>query len=458
MVQSQEIKDAVKKCNPQKSIIALANVMDSFESGITNAQKTADTALSAANEAGSKAENAVTTANEAKTAADNAVNNLESSSNSSTVTVTGTKAGSAPTETPLPVVSTTVAGVLNASDYKFFQEYDARLRAVEGISKTYLVTLPSDNPSTIQITTAYTTAYPDAPNPPLEGTVVIDPARKNLSYRWNTVSSTWYRISDVPVNQFTNTTLGTIKGSTNDGEVQANSDGTGAVSGWDTLKTTVQENRLRSIGDIRIIQGGVGQPPLLQIISPDNILVGDVIFPLVDTFNKAGMLLPEDYAVLKAGIRTYEEKIFEYTRPTSYSIKNYTIEFIVKNGTNVNLGKIQLGRGNNKTMTIKYLWGTGNGQNGASFISVLPVYGNDSYSGCSYCKVQENTNYIDYSMIDFQVDPPLAKYIEISYVDWSSKNPNGFEPLKIYIYGDNEEDIGYIQFIYQTGLYRITQS
>ncbi len=458
MVQSQEIKDAVKKCNPQKSIIALANVMDGFESGITNAQKTADTALSAANEAGSKAENAVTTANEAKTAADNAVNNLESSSNSSTVTVTGTKAGSAPTETPLPVVSTTVAGVLNASDYKFFQEYDARLRAVEGISKTYLVTLPSDNPSTIQITTAYTTAYPDAPNPPLEGTVVIDPARENLSYRWNTVSSTWYRISNVAVNQFTNTTLGTIKGSTNDGEIQANSDGTGAVTGWDTLKTIVQENRIRSIGDIRIIQGAVGQPPLFQIISPDDYLVGDVIFPLVNSLNKAGMLLPEDYAAFKAGTRTYKETIFQYTRPTSATTKNYTIDFIAKNAPDVNLGKIQLGRNNNKTMTIKYLWGAGNGQNGASFISVLPHYGKDSYSGCSYCKIQESSNTIDYDIIDFQVDPPQGKHIEILYVDWSLKNPNGFEPLKIYIYGDKDKDIGYIQFIYQTGVYRITES
>lgn len=67
---------------------------------------------------------------------------------------------------PLPVASATQAGVLNANDYKQLQDYAGRIGALEGSLAIYPVTLPSDNPSSEQITNAYTSQYPDAPNPP----------------------------------------------------------------------------------------------------------------------------------------------------------------------------------------------------------------------------------------------------------------------------------------------------
>lgn len=250
MVQSEAIKEAIKKCNPQKAILALGDVMDGYESGINAAQATADQALKNAEDAANVAEQAVTAANTAQTAVGVAFDNAKVTPNSSTVVVEYDRINGGVQNMVMPVVNNVNAGILNTNDYKFFKEYDARLRAVEGISKIYLVELPSDNPSSQQITLAYTSQWPDAPNPPLEGTVVVDPARNNLSYRWNTQSSTWYKISEVAINQFTNTTLGTIKGSTQDGEVQANADGTGSVTGWDVVKgniTTLQENSLAQI-------------------------------------------------------------------------------------------------------------------------------------------------------------------------------------------------------------------
>ena len=244
------IDEALKKCNPQKAIYALAEIMDSFQEGITNAQSTADQAIKNAEYAADIAGAAQEAAEEATQNVGEAFDTARASSNSSTVVVEFDRINDNTQNVALPVVNTTNAGILNANDYKFFQEYDARLRAVEGVSKIYLVELPSDNPSSQQITLAYTSQWPDAPNPPLEGTVVVDPARNNLSYRWNTQSNTWYKISEVAINQFTNTTLGTIKGSTQDGEVQANADGTGSVTGWDTVKsniTTLQENSLAQI-------------------------------------------------------------------------------------------------------------------------------------------------------------------------------------------------------------------
>lgn len=249
-LKNESVKEALKKCNPQRAIIALAEITDQFDTGIQNAQATADQALQDAAAAATVANEAKQEAAQATINVGEAFDNTRVTPNSSTVVVEFDRINGNEQNVALPVVNTTNAGILNANDYKFFQEYDARIRAVEGVSKIYLVELPSDNPSSQQITLAYTSQWPDAPNPPLEGTVVVDPARNNLSYRWNTQSNTWYKISEVAINQFTNTTLGTIKGSTSDGEVQANADGTGSVTGWDIVKgniTTLQENSLAQI-------------------------------------------------------------------------------------------------------------------------------------------------------------------------------------------------------------------
>ena len=314
------IDEALKKCNPQKAIYALAEFVDSFQAGITNAQSTADQAIKNAEVAQKAAEEATQNVGEA-------FDTARASPNSSTINMEYIRINGNEQNVALPVVNTTNAGILNVNDYKFFQEYDARLRAVEGISKIYLVELPSDNPSSQQITSAYTSQWPDAPNPPLEGTVVVDPARNNLSYRWNTQSSTWYKISEVAIQQFTNTTLGTIKGSTQDGEVQANADGTGSVTGWDTIKgninalTTRVNNAESSITSLttqvdantegitynraRVIKrlhaaGGSTGGVMLSVFNPDDVLVSDVIIPVVNSAT-SGVITPAMYRQWNSG-------------------------------------------------------------------------------------------------------------------------------------------------------------
>lgn len=287
---SENIKEAVRKCNPQKAIYALGEIVDSFQAGITNAQSTADQAIKNAEYAASIANAAQKAAEEATQNVGEAFDTARASPNSSTVIMEYIRINGNGQNVALPVVNTTNAGILNANDYKFFQEYDARIRAVEGVSKIYLVELPSDNPSSQQITLAYTSQWADAPNPPLEGTVVVDPARNNLSYRWNTQSNTWYKISEVAIQQFTNTTLGTIKGSTQDGEVQANADGTGSVTGWDIVKgniATLQEN---AIANIRGIGNSEGMN--LELINQNNSIKNTVALP-VATNTSGGIMSPE---------------------------------------------------------------------------------------------------------------------------------------------------------------------
>lgn len=343
-----EIQEAVKKCNPQKAILAMGDYLDKYEGRLDNAQTTADqaqqtaeqaqaTAISANATAGeaktiaqgadTKASDAVTSANtaqgvanEAKTIATSAqqdadeatqnaldaktqaqealkasgtatttanealsvaqaadtlagqaqnraneaytyagnvetaltatnvdLNNLKTATNpaikeispvtnASTVNLNLTRINGSGT-VAMPVASATQAGVLNANDYKQMQDYAGRIGALEGSLAIYPVTLPSDNPSSEQITNAYTSQYPDAPNPPLDNTTVSDVTRK-ITYRYTSIGSTWIQVSYEVTQQFTNSSPGTIKGSTSPGMVSANTDGTGSLNGYDALVAT----------------------------------------------------------------------------------------------------------------------------------------------------------------------------------------------------------------------------
>lgn len=328
------IDEALKKCNPQKAIYALADLVDDYQGAIDRAQttadgaqETADTALTnanaaktesaAANAAATKAEadaanaltaansaaadaseaaenaldaktqagealrasgTATTTANEAlsvaqsadtlagqaqnraneaytyagnvetaltatnvdlnnlKTATNPAIKEISPVTNTSTVNLNLTRINGGGT-VAMPVASTTQAGVLNANDYRQMQDYAGRIGALEGSLAIYPVTLPSDNPSSEQITNAYTSQYPDAPNPPLDNTTVSDVTRK-ITYRYTSIGSTWIQVSYEVTQQFTNSSPGTIKGSTSPGMISANIDGTGSLNGYDALVAT----------------------------------------------------------------------------------------------------------------------------------------------------------------------------------------------------------------------------
>lgn len=264
------IDEALKKCNPQKAIYALAEVenevidqlgivetdMDNLETSVNNKITVIE---GVANEANTKATNAVTTANQANATANQALTNSETTQtnltalqgvvntaydtvgtteSTSTVNIDLTTIGGQKESAALPVASAGKAGVINTSDYIKFEGYDARIKSLEGQSITYLVQFPNDNPTQAEITATYRTQYPNAPFPPLDSTVLMDTANE-LSYRWFENSQTWSKISAEPIGLFTLQKEGLIKGSEKVGEVYPNADGTGAVNGWDALGTRV---------------------------------------------------------------------------------------------------------------------------------------------------------------------------------------------------------------------------
>ncbi len=275
------IDEALKKCNPQKAIYALAEVenevidqltttegtlntrMDGIETDMDNLEASVNTRITeiegVANEANTKADNAVTTANQANATANTALTNSETTQtnltalqgvvntaydtvgtteSTSTVNIDLTTIGGQKESAALPVASAGKAGVINTSDYIKFEGYDARIKSLEGQSITYLVQFPNNNPTQAEITAAYRAQYPNAPFPPLDSTVLMDTANE-LSYRWFENSQTWSKISAEPIGLFTLQKEGLIKGSDKVGEVYPNADGTGAVNGWDALGTRV---------------------------------------------------------------------------------------------------------------------------------------------------------------------------------------------------------------------------
>jgi hypothetical protein len=185
-------------------------------------------------------------------------------------------------------------------------ELGNRVTALESNTATYLVTLPNDNPTQAEINSAYQTAYPTAPFPPNDGTTVIDQG-KQLSYRYVKNGNLWIKITGSTISQWTNDTLGMVKGSTTPGQIQAETDGTGSLVGYDaiisnisTLTTQVDANtegiaynRARVIDRLHAA-GGPTDGVLLSLISADDILVSDVIIPVVNSAT-SGVITPAMY-------------------------------------------------------------------------------------------------------------------------------------------------------------------
>lgn len=101
----------------------------------------------------------------------------------------------------------------------------------------------SASPTQAALTTAWTTAT--GISTVINGAKINDSDNQKVwTYYTNTL--TWYAASNtaqVTVNQWTDSTAGIVKGSSTDGKIHAESDGTGSVNGWSTLVNTVSSKQ-----------------------------------------------------------------------------------------------------------------------------------------------------------------------------------------------------------------------
>lgn len=238
-----EVLDKIKRaCSPQKAIYDIANFIDAeFVGPINEATNTANAAAAQANSAYNRATDALNTANSVAADVSRSLIDLNAAGDGSTVTLNAPRNTGNPATAPLPVADATKAGVMNSATYVNLQNLNTRVSSLENQTTTYIVSFTNDNPTQDEINNAYKTAYPTAPFPPIDGTTVIDSTRQ-LYYRWVKNGAIWIKTTGFVVSQFTNETLGTIKGSTVAGQIQAETDGTGSLVGYDQIKNDITAN------------------------------------------------------------------------------------------------------------------------------------------------------------------------------------------------------------------------
>lgn len=135
----------------------------------------------------------------------------------------------------IPAASTTTAGTISASEYQTLIDSEELIQAIlEGAAA---VTGISASPSQQDLTDAWLLATGSTE---LINRASIFDVDNSLIWTYYTNTSEWYSaVSSVTFDPFTNSTAGSIKGSSTDGNVSANADGTGTVAGWSTLVSTV---------------------------------------------------------------------------------------------------------------------------------------------------------------------------------------------------------------------------
>ena len=238
-----EVLDKIKRaCSPQKAIYDIANYVETdIIPPINEATNTANAAAAQVNSAYNRATDALNTANAVAEDVSRSLVDLNASGDGSTVTLNAPRNTGNPATAPLPVADATKAGVMNAATYVNLQNLNTRVGSLENQTTTYIVSFTSDTPTQDEINNAYKTAYPTAPFPPIDGTTVIDSTRQ-LYYRWVKNGAIWLKTTGFVISQWTNETLGTIKGSTVAGQIQAETDGTGSLVGYDTLVSNITQN------------------------------------------------------------------------------------------------------------------------------------------------------------------------------------------------------------------------
>src|SRR5699024_5478083 len=225
-----EVLDKIKRaCCPQKAIYDIANYVETdIIPPINEATNTANAAAAQANSAYNRATDALNTANGVAADVSRSLIDLNAAGDGSTVTLNAPRNTGNTATAPLPVADATKAGVRHSSADVNLQNLNTRVSSLEIPTTAYIVSFTNDNPTQDEINNAYKTAYPTAPFPPIDGTTVIDSTRQ-LYYRGVKNGAIWLKTSGFVISQWTNNTLGTVKGSTVAGQIQAETDGTGSL-------------------------------------------------------------------------------------------------------------------------------------------------------------------------------------------------------------------------------------
>ena len=143
----------------------------------------------------------------------------------------------------IQLANATTAGLMSHSDYNQIRDNTSRIEQLEGQTRRLLYT-DSTTPTQQEIGD-FVDNYLESigissPTPEdYMGIAVVVAGTYHIWHYYNDAGIGWRDDGTDTVSQFTNDIAGIIKGKATDGFVYAESDGTGSVYGWDTLKTRV---------------------------------------------------------------------------------------------------------------------------------------------------------------------------------------------------------------------------
>lgn len=139
----------------------------------------------------------------------------------------------------IPTASTTTAGMISAAEYQSILDSEALTQAI--LSGAVALSGIPASPTQAELTTDWlsATGYSELIN-----RASIFDEDNQLIWTYYTNSQLWYSATaSISLENFTNSAPGIILGSTADGKVSANGDGTGSVSGWSTVKNDITSLR-----------------------------------------------------------------------------------------------------------------------------------------------------------------------------------------------------------------------
>ena len=465
-----------KACSPQKAIYEIAGfVSTDILPDVENATNTANAASGQADSAYNRATEALNSVSRMEQQVEDSVIDLSDRVNGSTVTIIGSKNSGTSAEVRLPVSSRLQAGVMNSATYATLDELGNRVTALESNTVTYLVTLPNDNPTQAEINSAYQTAYPTAPFPPNDGTTVIDQG-KQLFYRYVKNGNLWIKTSGFTISRWTNDTLGTVKGSTTPGQIQAETDGTGSLVGYDAIISNISTakndiivldesvintelsvtrlttqvdantegiayNRARVIGSLHAA-GGSTNGVMLSVRNPADALVSDVMIPVVNSAT-SGVITPAMYKQWNSIQGSKEYVIETFTHYVDSGVADFTITLLKRDGAiDGVLGVLQLYRvSGNNTPGAKFYYTSGSGQTVPTYIDITKKFGTPfttneinfgtselensvSASPGSYLQLADSSDTIERNLTKIELCTP-------AYTDVNSKNL--MDPIIIWL-------------------------
>ena len=164
-----------------------------------------------------------------------AIKEVEMIANASTVTHKATHISGTAESDALPVVSREQAGIMSASVYAAMEDVIAnntsRISVLEQSAPTYDISgLVGPNPTNAEISAAFTQKYP---NVPIQAG--LRAADYDNAHFWQYGKNTWILLTQIDVQMATNQSLGIVKGSSTDGKIFVETDGSMSLKGYDAL-------------------------------------------------------------------------------------------------------------------------------------------------------------------------------------------------------------------------------